>query len=118
ALVTLLDAQGCFLPEPASDSLADALAAFLPLRSVMYADYYSHPLWTRLRDGAATAGELTTWAVHNYHVSRSAGAIAARRSVRSHDDGLQPFFREDALEEYWHCDAFYFVDGPGVTLPA
>lgn len=118
ALLTLLDAQGCFLPKPGSSSFADALALFLPHRSILYSDYYGHPLWSRLRDGSASPGELTTWAVHNYHISRSAGAIAARRSVHSCEDGLQEFYRGDALEEFWHCDAFYFMDGPGLTLHA
>src|SRR4029077_634797 len=62
--------------------------------------------------------ELTAWMIHNYHVSRSAGVIAARMATGSRNPDLKAFFREDALEEYWHCDAFYFVEQSGINLTA
>jgi hypothetical protein len=116
-LITLLDAQGCFIPVlPDRLTARSVLGLFQPLRSQLYAQYYGHPAWARLRTGQASRGELTAWMVHNYHVSRSAGVIAARMAATTQDAGLREFFREDALEEFWHCDAFYFVDQVGVQL--
>lgn len=122
ALVALLEAEGCFLPRARPViPLRDVPALFLPLRSQLYAEYYAHPFWGRLRSGAASTAEFAAWAVHNYHVSRSAGPIAARRAARAADaagSSQRAFFRQDSLEEFWHCDAFYFVADPRVTLDA
>jgi hypothetical protein len=118
-VLALLEAQGCFLPaRPEKLTARAVLRLFQPLRSQLYAQYYSHPAWSRLRNGDASRGELTAWMIHNYHVSRSAGVIAARMALTTRDDDLREFFREDALEEYWHCDAFYFVEQAGAMLPA
>jgi len=118
-VLALLEAQGCFLPaRPKKLTARAVLRLFQPLRSQLYAQYYSHPAWSRLRNGDASRGELTAWMIHNYHVSRSAGVIAARMASTTRDDDLREFFREDALEEYWHCDAFYFVEQAGAMLPA
>jgi len=116
-LYALLEAQGCFLPDrPERLTARRVLHMFQPVRSQLYAQYYSHPVWARLRSGEASRGELTAWMIHNYHVSRSAGVIAARMATRVRDPNLRAFFREDALEEYWHCDAFYFVEQSGISL--
>ncbi|WP_331319007.1 hypothetical protein [Methylobacterium mesophilicum] len=118
-LVTLLEAQGCFLPAPPRRMTERSLLKlFQPLRSQLYAEYYAHPAWERLRTGQASRGELTAWMIHNYHISRSAGVIAARMALATSDPDLREFFREDALEEYWHCDAFYFVNQAGARLLA
>lgn len=118
-LCALLDAQGCFLPDPPERlTRREVLRLFQPLRSQLYAQYYSHPTWGRLRRGEASRGELTAWMIHNYHVSRSAGVIAARMATALHDPDLKTFFHQDALEEYWHCDAFYFVEQCGISLAA
>jgi hypothetical protein len=118
-LFALLDAQGCFLLDPPNRLTArEVLRLFQPLRSQLYAQYYSHSTWGRLRSGEASRGELTAWMTHNYHVSRSAGVIAARMAIAARDPGLKAFFREDALEEYWHCDAFYFVEQADINLTA
>lgn len=116
-LYALLDAQGCFLPNrPERLTSRAVLRMFQPIRSQLYAQYYAHPLWTRLRSGEASRGELTAWMIHNYHISRSAGVIAARMAATTRNPDLREFFREDALEEYWHCDAFYFVKQSGIEL--
>lgn len=113
----LLAAQGCFVPEPltAAVSLARVRALFDPMRLEWYASYYAHPLWSMLRTGSATRAELVAWVIHNYHVSRAAGIVAARAST------MQPrwrrFFEMDALEEFWHCDAYYFIDTPDLQVP-
>jgi hypothetical protein len=118
-ILALLEAQGCFLPaRPERLTARAVLRLFQPLRSELYAQYYSHPAWSRLRNGDASRGELTAWMIHNYHISRSAGVIAARMASTTPDGDLREFFREDALEEYWHCDAFYFVEQAGAMLPA
>ncbi|MBR0683068.1 hypothetical protein GXW74_21440 [Roseomonas eburnea] len=56
------------------------------------------------------------WIIHNYHISRSAGPIAARMAMRSPVPDLRAFFMEDSLEEYWHCDAFYFAGAGELAL--
>ena len=38
--------------------------------------------------------------------------------MRASRGRLRAFFRDDALDEFWHCDAFYFVDNPNLTLDA
>jgi hypothetical protein len=117
SLVALLRAQGCFLPKLSSHtSPAGLIDLFQPLRSNLYAGYYAHPLWTRLSTGSANYAELAAWIIHNYHVSRSAGVIAARMAARTSETNMKRFFRKDALEEFWHCDAFYFVDAPDLAL--
>ncbi len=117
AVASLLEAQGCFIPRaPQQFASHDVLEYFNPVRSLLYANYYAHPLWDTIRSGAATHGQLISWMIHNYHVSRSAGPIAARMSMRADGIRVREFFREDALEEYWHCDAFYFVEAPEFSL--
>jgi hypothetical protein len=117
SVATLLDAQGCFLPPMTDDLiLRDVLALIQPLFSKFYADYYAHPIWGRLRCGDASKGELIAWVIHNYHISRSAGVIAARMATNASCGKLQAFFRTDALEEFWHCDSFYFVESPELSL--
>lgn len=109
-VIQLLSAQGCFLPAvPEQLGLRDLYRLLQPIRSELYAAYYAHPLWTRLREGSASTGEFAAWALHNYQISRSAGPIAARMAQQPIDGALREAFRADALEEYWHCDAFYFV---------
>jgi hypothetical protein len=56
------------------------------------------------------------WVLHNYHVSRSAGPIAARFAVGGSPAAAR--FQRDAIDEYWHCDSFYFVEGCAIGLPA
>jgi hypothetical protein len=116
-VISFLTAQGCFLPKlDCHVRLREVLPLFEPLRSGMYAEYYSHPLWRRLRSGLATRAELLSWIIHNYHISRSAGPIAARMATHAPQARLRTFFRKDAVEEYWHCDSFYFVDNDDLAL--
>lgn len=116
-IVSLLDAQGCLLPAlPEEMTARDVLKLFQPLRSHLYAEYYRHPEWARIRTGEASRGELEAWMIHNYHVSRSAGVIAARMASYASSANERAFFQQDALEEYWHCDAFYFVRKANVEL--
>lgn len=112
-LVHLLSAQGCFTSiEKSHYSLKEVKALFDPLRSEWYATYYAHPAWEQIRSGAANGNIVLAWLIHNYHISRAAGIVAARMAVMGTDKAWQPFFRQDALEEYWHCDAFYSLDSP------
>lgn len=119
SVVALLDAQGCFTPEPVHVlRLRDLLQRFQPIRSLFYSEYYNHPAWDVIRSGQASQAQLVAWVIHNYHVSRSAGVIAARMASRTTTERLKSFFREDALEEFWHCDQFYFVDDPNLRFDA
>jgi hypothetical protein len=110
ALIALLDAQGCIIPEPLEGavSLSALRERFDRLRGAWYATYNSHSMWDRLRQGVAGRNELLAYLVHNYHVSRVAGAVAARMATRGPAE-WRAFFAQDAREEYWHCDAYYFV---------
>lgn len=118
-IIQLLAAQGCFLPHlPDALTARQALKLFQPIRSQLYAQYYRHPEWQRIRNGEASKGELAAWMVHNYHVSRSAGVIAARAGSFSVDGETRAFFQQDSLEEYWHCESFYFVKQAAIELNA
>lgn len=113
ALVRLLDAQGCFTPiAKPSYTLREVKAMFDPLRSQWYADYYAHPAWQHLRSGQASRNGLLAWLIHNYHISRAAGIVAARMAALGRHAAWTGFFRQDALDEYWHCDAYYALDTP------
>lgn len=114
-LITLLSAQGCFNPlRKARYSLREIKTLFDPLRSQWYAEYYAHPAWQRLREGQASRNGLLAWLVHNYHISRAAGVVAARMAMsnRDYSKNWSSFFKQDALDEYWHCDAYYSLDTP------
>jgi hypothetical protein len=83
-VVALLDAQGCFIPEAANElRLRDLLQRFQPIRSLFYSEYYGHPAWEIIRSGRASQAQLVAWVIHNYHISRSAGVIAARMAART-----------------------------------
>lgn len=116
-LISLLAAQGCFHQAAKADySLAEVRTLFDPLRSAWYASYYAHPLWKQLRSGEASRNELLAWVIHNYHISRAAGVVGARMASRVTDSAWRAFFRHDALDEFWHCDAYYFVKHPSLSL--
>ncbi|MBE9179322.1 hypothetical protein IQ268_12195 [Oculatella sp. LEGE 06141] len=117
AFTRLLEAQGCFTPlRKPSYTLSEIRELFAPLRSSWYAIYYAHPIWERLRSGSATRNELIAWLIHNYHTSRTAGVVAARMVSIGKSAQWKQFFQQDALDEYWHCDAFYFIDAPALRV--
>jgi hypothetical protein len=109
-VLELLDRQGCIVPPPLDRplSLHELRDRFDRICSGWYAQYYQHPLWERLRAGRASRNELLAYVTHNYHVSRAAGVVAARMAVRG-PARWRAFFAQDAREEFWHCDAYYFV---------
>ncbi|MGF6332117.1 hypothetical protein ABH909_004995 [Pseudomonas sp. BS3782 TE3695] len=119
-LVNLLSAQGCFTSiEKTHYSLKEIKALFDPLRSEWYATYYAHLAWEQIRTGKSNRNVLLAWLIHNYHISRAAGIVAARMASLGKETISTQFFQQDALEEYWHCDAFYSLDTPllqGVSL--
>jgi hypothetical protein len=110
-IIQLLEAQGCFLPTmPQLLTAKGLLALFQPIRSQLFAQYYAHPVWKRLRSGKATRAELHAWMLHNYHISRCAGPIVARMATHTSEVADKKFFCADVLEEYWHYDAFFRVE--------
>lgn len=117
-LLALLDAQGCFRRVGAMEacSMRELRRRFDRLRSVWYAAYYAHPLWERLRRGKASRNELLAWVIHNYHISRVAGASAARCASRPYTRNLRTQFLKDTFDEYWHVDSFYFVRHPSLAI--
>ena len=110
-VVALLEAQGAlsFECDSARLTLRQVREAFLPLRLQWYGRYYSHPLWELLRQGTLSDNGLTAWLVHNYHVSRSAGMTDARGALRSSSAATRLRFAQNAIDEYAHCDDFYFI---------
>lgn len=96
--------------------LRECRAIFDSLASEWYAEYYTHPLWNRARNGQLSHTGLLAWLIHNYHISIAAGITDARAAASMPTAALRSFFRENCLEEYWHCDAFYFVRHPNLHV--
>ena len=117
-LLALLDAQGCFRRDhaPETCSMREFRRRFDRLRSAWYSTYYAHPLWNRLRQGEASRNELLSWVIHNYHISRVAGAAAARCASRPYGREFCGRFLKDTFDEYWHVNAYYFVRHPGLAI--
>lgn len=110
-LIYLLDVQGCFVPKKKSFyQLREVKDIFDSFKSQWYSIYYSHPLWNIVRNGQATKASLLAWITHNYHISRSAGIVAARMSIMTRSSELSDFFKQDSLDEFWHCDSYYSVN--------
>src|SRR5579864_7475915 len=82
-LLTLLKLQGCFsYPDDRSSyTLKEVKQLFESVCSYWYAQYYSHPLWQRLRDGTLSRNGLLAWLIYNYHVARSVGTSASRCAI-------------------------------------
>ncbi len=111
-VLTLLRLQNCFYEVNRKDSysLREVRTLFESISDEWYQRYYSHPLWQLLRDGTLSTNGFIAWVVQNYHISRAAGVTDARCATRfKHNELLQTMFQTSSLEEYWHCDAFYFV---------
>lgn len=119
SVLILLDAQQCLSAEEGRScfTLREVRELFLPLCMQAYGRYYSHPLWDALRSGTLPRNGFIAWIVHNYHLSRSAGATAARGAVFADRDDVRATFLQSALEEYSHCQDYYFVRHPGLRLP-
>jgi hypothetical protein len=117
-LLELLKQQGClsFPADREQYSLSEVQELFVHLCAQWYREYYSHPLWQRLRNGSLGVNALVAWLIHNYHVSRSAGMSDARCAVRLPRPELRSRFAQNALEEYSHCDDFYFVNHPRLSI--
>lgn len=117
-LLRLLKEQGCLSYPNRREfyTLKEVQELFTNLCAQWYGTYYAHPLWQRLRDGSLSINALVAWLIHNYHVSRSAGMSDARCATRLLELGLRPRFARNALEEYSHCDDFYFVRHPKLSL--
>src|SRR6266581_6052929 len=60
AVIALLEAQGCIVPEPLTGlvSLRALRERFDRIRGAWYAAYNAHPVWDRLRQGVASRNEL------------------------------------------------------------
>lgn len=118
SVVGLLDEHGVLERLEAAEEyrVADVRHWFDAVALDWYAEYYRHPLWQELRVGTLDRNRLLAWVIHNYHVSRVAGITDARCAVRFPRHDLRAALRANALEEYWHCDAFYFVHHPSLEI--
>jgi hypothetical protein len=110
-IIEVLRSQGCFsFPDDRpSYTLREVREVFNAVAARWYRDYYAHPLWDALRSGSISRSGLAAWAIHNYHLSRSAGMTDARCAVRFPNQALRGAFLRSTLDEYSHCDDFYFV---------
>jgi TENA/THI-4/PQQC family len=119
ALITLLSVQGCltYPDDKPSYQLREVAALYRALCSTWYGIYYRHPLWTRLREGNLSRNALIAWLIHNYHLSRSAGMSASRCATRCEREDIKSAFRDSAIEEYPHCEQFYFVQHSHLSIP-
>ena len=117
-VVQFLELQDCFFRSRAKPeySLEEIKDIFEPIARSWFAHYYSHPVWSKLRRGELNLNGFVAWVIHNYHVSRAAGRSGSRCAVLFPKQELRSFFRSDVLEEYWHCDAFYFVRHPALSI--
>jgi hypothetical protein len=117
-VVEFLKLQDCFFHSKAKAeySLREIKEIFEPIALDWFARYYSHPLWNRLRRGELNLNGFVAWVLHNYHVSRAAGKSSSRCAVLFPKRELRKFFQSDVLEEYWHCDSFYFVRHPALSI--
>jgi hypothetical protein len=119
SLLTSLEILGCLTANdwPSSFTLKSARRLFRPLQCFWYKQYYSHPLWDSLRHGKLPKSGLLAWLLHNYHISQIAGRVDARLAVtRLGPAHIAKFFVDQSLEEYWHCDAFYFIQHDNLHL--
>jgi len=116
-IVTLLVNQG-YLAYKVGDelNLKEAKEIFDSIRIRWYREYYNHPVWEQLRKGALNENGLLAWLIHNYHVSRSAGMTDARFFSRTDNLKLKQAYKESCLEEYSHCDEFFFVEHPKLNV--
>lgn len=118
ALLTLLTLQGCvsFPDDQPTYSMREVRELFRPVCWSWYGQYYRHELWRHLREGTLSRRGLAAWLLHNYHVSRSAGMSDARCAVRLSRPELRALFATTALDEYSHCDEYFFVRHPGLHI--
>ena len=108
----LLLHQGCFTLDASATGL-DATAIRYVLQAAVngwYRAYYAHPLWARLRNETLTLPQVFLWAFRTYHLSRSAGPTAARGAANPVFPGISEVFFKSCLEEFSHCDDFYFPE--------
>src|ERR1043166_200513 len=110
-VLALLDVTGCLTAEKRDQySYAEVGLIIERMAIEWHALYYSHPLWDLLRNGSIGRNGFVAWVLHNYHLSRSAGATAARGAIRSPHAEIRHLFLESALEEYSHCEEYYCID--------
>jgi hypothetical protein len=115
--VTLLREQGCLsYPDRSSYTLRQVKELFQHLSGAWYGRYYAHPLWDRLRTGTLSRNGFVAWLLYTYHLSRSAAMSASRSVAHLGDPALRAVFAESALEEYSHCEDYFFVRHPSLPL--
>jgi len=113
-LIQLLIGQGCITYDGTRDAYQmDELEYVLhALIFQWYGIYYGHPFWARLSNCQVSIQELFGWALRTYHLSRSAGVTAARGAVYAPTSQIRAAFLASAIEEYSHCDTFFFPRHP------
>lgn len=115
--VTLLREQGCLSYRDCdSYTLREVKELFQHLSGAWYGRYYAHPLWDRLRAGSVSRNGLVSWLLYTYHLSRSAAMSASRSVSYLTQPTLRAVFAESAIEEYAHCEEYFFVRHPSLPL--
>lgn len=112
----LLQEQGC-IEEPQKNEYTghEIFIQFERIVTKWYEIYYNHPIWDKLLQGCSQ-NTLIAWLIQNYHISRSAGVTDSRCATFFPIEKLRESFKQNAMEEYWHCDAFYFVNHKNLKL--
>lgn len=116
--VAVLEQYKCLQPhvDQSSYTALELKEWFSPVAEDWYRSYYQHPVWNGLRERSLTPSGVITWVIHNYHISRAAGISDARCASSRKSRQLFEVFAKNTLEEYWHCDAFYFVRHQGLSV--
>jgi hypothetical protein len=109
-MVHFLTTHGCVTYDGTREKYALREIKYLvrALTSQWYGIYYSHPFWDKLAHCRASLPQVFAWALRTYHLSRSAGATAARGAVYSPEPQIRATFLKSAIEEYSHCERYYF----------
>jgi hypothetical protein len=119
-LLLLLAFQGCLTIDSSKRTLDMHEVRYIVqgATATWYGVYYSHPLWEALRNGRLSISQIFLWVLRTYHLSRSAGPTAARGALHSPVENVRGAFLKSCIEEFSHCDDFYFPEHPRFGLTA
>jgi len=111
-LLSLLVAQGCVTVDghQPSYNLNEVRKIVAACAAQWYGIYYSHPFWTEFESEDLSKTKLFGWMLRTYHLSRSVGPTAARGALYSPLPHVRRTFLKSAIEEYSHCEIYYFPE--------
>lgn len=109
-LLLLLSHQGCLVPAKRQDTyhLSEVKALYISFCNEWYGRYYSHAIWETMRSREIPISILRQWISRTYFLSRFAGVTASAASLYTPYPTVRQAFKKSALEEYSHCQDYYF----------